>query len=151
MNPQGIIRAVLDNNKPPLNWQSFVGQITSAIGSSESVQKIKFGRGAVGKLAVISVITVICIAGVGSRLAGDNAMLLAIAAIVFVTVVIVAAVICVVIKQPDMAVLEGAELVLYQHAKMEAKGIPNPEKELNPVPDPKILSLLSREDGEENS
>jgi hypothetical protein len=119
----------------PSITDAVVGKISAQLGtSSETLHKIKFGRGAVGKVAVIAVFAILGIAGVGLRLTGEGA-LLSIGAILFIVLCVLGVIVFVVIRQPELAVLEGTELVLYKQVTLAAKGS-NLNRQLPPVPDP---------------
>jgi hypothetical protein len=103
------------------------------------VQKIKFGRGAVGKISVIAVAAVIAVGAMAVRI-GANAVYMGIGAVSVIALgsfVLIGYIVC---KRPELAVMEGAELVMYQHAQLAAKGLtPNPSDR----PGPKALDVDS--------
>jgi hypothetical protein len=120
-------------------WQGIRDKLTEQLGlSADTVQKIKFGKGAAGKIAVVSVFAVLGIAALGFKLSGNTAILAAMGLIALVFVGAVCAVLGVIHKQPEMAVLEGAELVLYQQVTLAAKGIGVVQNVL-PILNPKTL------------
>jgi hypothetical protein len=90
-------------------------------GTSETVQKIRFGRGAVGKICVITFASITAIAGMALRL-GASAIYVGIGAVVVIALGSFALIFYIVCKRPELAVLEGTELVMYQHVTMGAKG-----------------------------
>jgi hypothetical protein len=107
--------------------------------SGESLQKIKLGRGAVGKITVISVAALLAIAAVGLKVTGSPSVLTVVVVLGLVALAALGCVLYVVIKQPEIAVLEGAELVLYKHLTLGAKGQPLLPAGSVPIPEP--LSL----------
>jgi len=92
--------------------------------TGESLQKIKLGRGAVGKITVIAVASILAIAGVALKLSTTASILIAVAILGVVCLTALGCVLYVLVKRPEMALLEGAELVLYQHVALAAKGQP---------------------------
>lgn len=99
-------------------------KIYSQLGaSSETLHKIKFGRGVVGKIAVVAVFA-LCAIAVASVHVSENGALIAIGAVVLLAIVVLAAILFVVTKQPELALLEGAELVMYKHMALGVKGGP---------------------------
>ena len=97
--------------------------IFSAGASSETLHKIKFGRGVVGKIAVVAVFALGAIA-VASVHVSPNGALIAIGAVVLLSFFVLSAILLVVMKQPELALLEGAELVMYKHMALGVKGGP---------------------------
>jgi len=113
-----------------------LGKISEKFGSSETLQKIKFGRGAVGKIAVIAVAGTAALAIASLRLTPEGAVF-AIVVIGLVLVCSLGAVLFVVHKQPELAVLEGMELVRYKQVTIGGHEYA-PEVLSLPVPDPKV-------------
>jgi hypothetical protein len=111
--------------------------------STETVQKIRFGRGAVGKISVIAVTAFAAIAGMALRL-GANAIYVGIGGVVLVALVSFALIFYIICKRPELAVLEGAELVMYQHVTLGAKGIPTISNDASPAitPDAVVVERL---------
>jgi hypothetical protein len=107
--------------------------------SGESLQKIKLGRGAVGKIAVISVAALITIAAVGFKVSGTPSVLTVVAVLGLVALSALGCVLYVIVKQPEIAVLEGAELVLYKHVTLGVKGQPSLPANAIPIPEPPAL------------
>lgn len=94
--------------------------ISSHLGeSSQTVQKIKFGQGAVGKIAVIAVFVVLALGGIGMRIGGMLA-LWTVGAILLATVLVLALIFYIVWKRPALAVMEGTELLQHQHSLLLA-------------------------------
>lgn len=99
-------------------------------GTSDTVQKIKFGRGAVGKTSVIAVAAVIAIAGMAIKI-GASAVYVGIIAVTLITLGSFGLIFYIVCKRPELAVMEGAELVMYQHVQMASKNyVPSPSEAL---------------------
>jgi hypothetical protein len=99
-------------------------KVSSHLGASgETVQKIKFGRGVVGKISVITVSAFAAIAAMAVRL-GANAVYVGIGVVGLIALASFGLIILIVCKTPQLAVLEGAELVMYQHVTLQAKGTP---------------------------
>jgi hypothetical protein len=113
-------------------------------GSAEALQKIKFGSGAVGKLAVIAVAAVLAISFATTRTTPAGA-LIGILAIVFLVLCTIAATLYVVATKPELAVLEGMQVVRYKQLTLGAKGY-SPETESLPIPDPKVLLIPPTEE-----
>jgi len=111
--------------------------IEDRLGSSETFQKIKFGRGAVGKIAVVAVGCAFALATASFRLTGNGAVVAVIVIGIF-GLCSLGSILFVIHKQPELAVLEGMELVRYKQLTMGAKGY-IPETFQLPVPDPKPL------------
>lgn len=121
-------------------------RISEKFGSSETLHSIKFGRGAVGKIAVISAFCFVALGGTSFRLDANGAML-AVGVIGVVFLCAVGAVVLIIHKQPELAVLEGMELVRYKQVTIGAKGY-TPETLTLPVPDPKP-ALTDGDDGDQ--
>lgn len=123
-----------DSQKPGSSIMEVVWEgISSRLGvSSETVHKIRFGRGAVGKIAVIAVAAFAAIAGMALRL-GADAVYVGIAGVVVIALGSFGLVLYIVCKRPEMAVMEGAELVMYQHVTLGAKGKPSYAADAVPI------------------
>jgi len=106
-----------------------IENLSSRIGaSSETVQKIKFGRGAVGKIAIIAVAAVTGLAAVGLR-GGAAFTYFTLGSILVITLACLGLIFYIVCNRPELAVMEGAELVMYKHVQLAAKGYtPTPEE-----------------------
>jgi hypothetical protein len=120
-----------------------LNKISEKVGSSESLQKIKFGRGTVGKIAVITVFCLVALAAPSLRLSPSGAVF-AVAVMLTVFLCSLGAILFVVCKQPELAVLEGMELVRYKQVTIGSKDY-TPERLQLPIPDPQP----SLEDGGE--
>jgi hypothetical protein len=103
--------------------------VNSRLGvTSDTVQKIKFGRGAVGKISIVAVASVTGIAAVGLR-GGANFIYMAMGSIVLITLACLGLIFYIICNRPELAVMEGAELVMYKHVQLAAKGYtPTPEE-----------------------
>jgi hypothetical protein len=106
--------------------------------TSESLHRIKLGRGAVGKITVIAVAALIAIGAVGLKLSNAGFILAVVAILGIVALSGLACILYVIIKQPEMAVLEGAELVLYKQITLGVKGQPSLLPQ-TPVPETSIV------------
>lgn len=105
----------------------------------ESLQRIKLGRGAVGKTSSTTLALMTVLAIVALRLGSDWMLLtlagLAICVFAFYLIMVLrfAA------KNPGPALLEGAELLVWQSTEVAAKGLPRPPVSL-PQPDPSRIA-----------
>lgn len=115
--------------------EALLGQLGT---SAESLQKIKLGRGAVGKITVITVVALLSIAAVGYRITGTPYILALVGIIAFIALAALACILYVIVKQPEIAVLEGAELVLYKHVTLGVKDRPSLPSS-PPIPEPPVL------------
>jgi hypothetical protein len=113
--------------------------------TGESLQKIKLGRGAVGKITVISVVALIAIAGVGYKVSGTVALLAVVGLLALVFLCTLGCILYIAVKQPEIAVLEGAELVLYKHITLGIKGQPALAPAAAAMPEPLALSPSDEE------
>jgi hypothetical protein len=126
-------------------------KISSHIGaSSETLQKVKFGRGTVGKLAIVGVFAVASVSLATLRLNGALA-LFGIGAIVVITLAVLGLICYVVIARPELAVLEGTELVMYKQVTLGIKDTPVIVSAQPVLPVPGNTALLSDKSGEEES
>lgn len=110
-------------------------RLSAHIGASaDSLQKVKFGRGAVGKIAVITAIALLALAAIGVRLGTNGGLLLGVGVIV-ITIAALGVIFYILHARPELAVLEGAELIMYKHVSMAAKGITTlPDSPVIPAP-----------------
>jgi hypothetical protein len=134
------------SDKPPIGD---VGGILSRFGiSSDFAQKVRF-RGPVGKLALVGVICLVGLSGVGIRSSSSTIEALCAVLATVVVLSLVGAILWYSHAHPDQATLEGMEVVLlYQQKAWATKGleapknapvIPNPAgiaPQLNPPEDP---------------
>jgi hypothetical protein len=96
--------------------------------SSDFVQKVRF-RGPVGKLALVCIICVLGVGGIGIRSSDATVQLLSISLAAAITLLVGAGILWYSAKYPDQATLEGMEVVVMQRQKAWAAkgmtGIPN--------------------------
>lgn len=103
--------------------------------SSDFVQKVRF-RGPVGKLALICIISVIGVGGIGLRSANATVQLLSISLAATITILVGGGILWYSTKFPDQATLEGMEVVVMQRQKAwAAKGMPGVPDSMV-IPDP---------------
>ncbi len=90
--------------------------------SRESLERVKLGRGVVGKTtwALLSIIALLAI--VASRVSVDWMLLLISGAGIVLFIVYLFKVLAFADKHPDLALLEGAELVKWRQMDVAAKG-----------------------------
>ena len=103
-------------------------KILEGIGlNTESINRIRLGRGVIGKSATVAVVTLILFGIVAARVKNDNELLMIIAGSGFILFIIffVGAMIYG-SKNTAAALLEGAELVTWQKQEMAAKYLPQP-------------------------
>jgi hypothetical protein len=115
--------------------------------SSESHQRIKFG-GVVGRLVPIAVAAVLAI-GYATGHTGPNGAFFGMIAIVVIVLAVVGLALYVIATKPELAILEGLNVVRYKQLTIGAKNY-SPGTELPPVPDPGLPGLPPKieEDGE---
>jgi hypothetical protein len=77
----------------------------------------------VGKIAVIATTALIALGAACLRLSG-NAVLFGVGALVLITLCVLALILYIVVARPELAVLEGTELVVYKHMSLGTKGSP---------------------------
>jgi hypothetical protein len=126
-----------------------IAKITSTLGlSSESLYKVKFGSGAVGKLSGVALVALLAIA-LGIYRSGADGILIGIGAVLVVFVSTAGAILYIVKVRPEVAVMEGMELVQYKQVTLAAKGhIPDISDRLPPVPDPLSLPAKGEKENE---
>jgi len=101
-----------------------LGRISSHLGASaETLHKVKFGRGTVGKVALVAIFAIAAIGVSTYRLDGEVAIF-GIGAVVVVTLSVLGLILYIVIERPELAVLEGMELVQYKQITLGAKNMP---------------------------
>jgi hypothetical protein len=94
--------------------------------SSDFVQKVRF-RGPVGKLALMGIVCVLGIGGVGLRSSSELVQMVCVCLATLTTLSLAAAVLWYSTKFPDQATLEGLELVVMHRQKAwAAKGWNDP-------------------------
>lgn len=96
--------------------------VLTKVGASEYLQRFRFG-GVVGKLAMVGVICILVIGGVALKLSNQWFLISAIAVVAGVAVFIVIKVINFADRHPELALLEGADLLRWQQMQLEAKGM----------------------------
>jgi hypothetical protein len=114
--------------------------------SSETHQKIKFG-GVVGRLTLLAVAGVVAI-GYATAHTSPIGALIGIVAIVFIILCVVGLALYVVKTRPELAILEGTQVLRYRQLTIGAKGY-SPDASLPPVPDPGLPKLPPDEGGVE--
>lgn len=114
-------------------------KVIERIGTAASLQRIKFGRGVVGKLAWIAVAALAAFAYMAPRLPQNMVFPTVIIAAVLI-VLIVGSIVLIALKKPELAVTEGMEVVALKRTMIEAKDY-SPGKELPPIPDPGLPAL----------
>lgn len=130
-----------DPNTGPSILNALRDKISALLGaSSETVQKIKFGRGAVGKIAVIAVAGFAAIVALAHGL-GAGVAYLALGVVALIVITSLGLILYILSKRPEMAVMEGSELVMYQHVQLAAKGVSLPPPG-NPVPPPGTEGII---------
>lgn len=126
-------------------------KLSAYVGSSaDSLHKVKFGRGAVGKIAVIIAVALIALGSIGVRVGGTGGLVVG-GGIVLVTLAGLGVILYIVMARPELAVLEGTELVMYKHVTtLAAKGIPEiPASPVIPDPSGKPPQLQPPQDQEQ--
>jgi hypothetical protein len=108
----------------PSITDQILDKITARLGaSSETLHKVKFGRGTVGKVAIIAVASLTAIGAATFHLEGTNA-LIGIGALVLITFAVLGIILYVVVARPELAVLEGTELLMYKQITLGIKDNP---------------------------
>jgi hypothetical protein len=123
------------NNEQNTVFQRILASLES--GAGESLHKLRLGRGFVGKLSVVAIAAIAAVAYVAAKAGGAT---LAWGAIVAVCLVFGAALwgtLWVISAHPELALMEGAELVMWQQLKTAVKGEP-PFIDSVPIPDPAL-------------
>ena len=111
-------------------WDKVIERFTTG----SSLQKIKFGRGVVGKLAGVAVVTVAGLSYISRNLPPEIAFK-AVIVTGIVAILIVVGIVAVAFGKPELAVLEGMELVNWKRVTQVSKDY-TPSGELPPIPDP---------------
>ena len=142
--PAGLPRwcpngALLRYNRPCVADESeptWVKGLLSQMGiSSDFVQKVRF-RGPVGKLALVGIVCVLGLGGVGVRSANVTVQILSLCLAALTGLLTGGGILWYSTKYPDQATLEGMEVVVMHRQKAwAAKGMPEaPESPV--IPDP---------------
>ena len=112
--------------------------------SSDFVQKVRF-RGPVGKIALVGVILLPSLGGIGIR--SSNPWIQGLCAVLatVVGIFVIGGILWYSDKHPDQATLEGMEVVVMQHQKAWAEAVAKGGKPLPPgsvsvIPNPQIES-----------
>ena len=114
-----------------------LGKLVEQMGiAAESVQRLKFGRGVVGKITVICGAAVIAIGAISLRLTEPFLQMTALWLVLGIFLLALGAIIWFAKRHPDLASLEGAELILWHQLRLGAKGISAPPEEATPITDP---------------
>jgi hypothetical protein len=120
--------------EPDKNWVSNV--LSQAGVSSDFAQKVRF-RGPVGKLALLGVICIIGVGGIGVRSSDATVQILSLSLAAFSGLLIAAGILWYSAKYPDQATLEGMEVIVMQRQKAwAAKGLPGIPPDSPVIPDP---------------
>ena len=98
-----------------------------------------------GRMALVAAVAALGIAYATGHTTQQGA-LIGIIAICFVVLVMAAVVLCVVLKKPELAILEGGHVLNYKQLMLGAKDFV-PSGELLPVPDPGLAELPSGNEG----
>lgn len=139
----------MPNGKPI--FDALRDSILAQIGATaESIHKIKLGRGAVGKITVVAVVAITAIALVGYRLTTNTAQLIAVLAVGVICLSTLGSILYVIKRQPELAVLEGAELVLYKQIVLGTKTQTAPPTEMPPIRDVTALPPERQDEGRES-
>jgi hypothetical protein len=102
----------------------------------ESLQKVRFSRGVVGKSSFVVVTALAVLAIVATRITGTEALLVIAGLTVVFALVFLVMSYRFAAANPSLALLEGAELLKWKQIEHQAaKGLPEPPKSL-PVTDP---------------
>lgn len=128
-----------------------INKILEKIGfPSGSIQRIRLGKGVVGKLASIAIVAIIVLGTLALKFQNASLIFLAFLIIVLFAFYVIRSITKLAEKRPDIALLEGAEFLVYhQKFPLGAKGIvlENQPKELEADPQkPKSSSPISEPD-----
>lgn len=97
--------------------------------NSESLHKIHFGQGVVGKSSLVAIAACATIAFIASRFHGDWFLASALAAIVIGFPWYIRKITRFAKKNPELALMEGATLLAWKQTQLAAKEIPEPPNE----------------------
>ena len=112
-------------NLLPVADQPSFSKLMSQWGLSKSLQRIKFG-GVVGKQTLLGVVGASALVSIAWRVDPKEALIVgAMATIVLVTVAILN--FCYAHKHPAEAMLEGGEMLVFQHQVLAAKSVQLPQ------------------------
>ena len=104
----------------------------------EAFDRIKLGRGLVGKSAYVAVAAVLVLGAVALRTSNVSILAAVIAAAVIVFLVFFLGVLQLAAKNPGAALLEGAELIQWRQMDMGIKGVETLPEGPNVEPPPQI-------------
>ena len=104
--------------------------------SSDFVQKVRF-RGPVGKLALIGIVCLVGLGGVGVRSGDAHVQILSLCLVAATGVLVAGGILWYSSKFPDQATLEGMEVVvMHQQKAWAAKGMIGQPTDTSIVPNP---------------
>lgn len=89
-----------------------------------------------GKITVITAFVLVAIAAIGLRLSDPYIQISALVLIALIFAVAIGTILWFAKKHPDLASLEGSELILWHQLRLSAKGLPEPPTTPQ-IPDPK--------------
>jgi len=118
--------------------------------ASESVGRIKLGRGIAGQLATITVVVVIVLGALAFRLNSLYAIIGFGAIIVLFAIFSIRRILKFAYEHPDIAILEGAEFLIY-HGKIQlgSKTLLKPPKEAQIPTEEAVLVVEDKEEKEQ--
>jgi hypothetical protein len=120
--------------------KSSLDRLLTQVGlSSDFAQKVRF-RGPVGKLALVAVLCVLCLAAIAVKTSSPIVQGMCAVLAVVVALAVASGILWYSHKHPEQATLEGMEVVIMQQQKMwaAAKGIPLIESTEPVVPNPQL-------------
>lgn len=104
---------------------------------SANFSRIKFGGGIVGKTSNVSISLLIIIGIIAyNKIENEWAILALLLMMALLFVFYLVKILSFAEKNPEIAVLEGMELIKYKEVGLAAKGLPNPESNKNNVDNP---------------
>jgi hypothetical protein len=122
---------------------ALIDRLGSFAMSSLGIDKIKIGRGVIGNLArVLVALEIVCVVGIAAGVAlGDHLIVVgSIATAAIAVLLFCAAAFRFAHIHPDIALLDGAELVRVREIEMAARGMIIPVSQPNETPPPMITS-----------
>ncbi|MCB1591853.1 MAG: hypothetical protein KDI90_05320 [Alphaproteobacteria bacterium] len=127
-----------------------IDSLWGALGiKSESVHRIRLGQGLVGKSTLGFAITIISIAVVAYKTNNEYLLFLIPFFVIGLFVWFFRSIKDFTEKNPELALLEGANLLAWKQIELAAKGVPKPEnQQLIENPNPNDLGLPVKEIGE---
>lgn len=123
-------------------WHKIQEALTKRGLDGVNLNQIKLGPGVVGRITTMGVAFFVCVAIALSRIDGAYfiAGIVALAAVILLILVFSA--IRFANRNPELSLLEGANLVRYQEVRMAARGLPEAPP-MPPIPDPQQHRPLS--------